>query len=89
MLGTERGGHGGHGPPVPERGGGINFKERDCNGPVPLNHCRYCLGERRKFHVCNSKPYDPEAATFTEQQCSQHGDEQLWTLFLSTEPQNV
>ena len=71
-------------------GGGISFKEQNCNDPVPLNHCRYCLGERRKFHVCNSKPSDPEAVTFTEQQCSQHdNDEQQWTLFLSTEPQSV
>ena len=71
-------------------GGGITFKERVCNDPAPLNHGRYCLGERRKYRVCNSNPCDPETATFREQQCSQHDtDEQQWTPFLSTEPKNV
>jgi len=40
--------------------------------------------------VCKSNPCDPKAATFREQQCSQHdNDEQQWTPFLSTEPQDV
>jgi len=57
---------------------------------MPLNYSRYCLGERRQYRVCNSNPCDPEAATFREQQCSQHdNDEQQWTPLLSTEPQNL
>jgi hypothetical protein len=40
--------------------------------------------------VCNSNPCDPEAATFREQQCSQHDNgEHKWTPLLSTEPQNA
>ena len=71
-------------------GGGISFKERDCNNPAPLNHGTYCLGERRKYRVCNSNPCDPEAATFREQQCRQHNnDEKKWPSFLSTKPQNL
>jgi hypothetical protein len=70
-------------------GGGVSFTERDCNDPTPQNHGRYCLGERRKYRVCNTDPCDPEAATFREQQCSQHDTEQHWTPFLSTELQEV
>jgi hypothetical protein len=71
-------------------GGGVSFKERDCNDPAPLNRGRYCLGERRQYRLCNSNPCDPEATNFREQQCSQHDDdEQHWTPFLSTEPQNM
>ena len=71
-------------------GSGVTFKERDCNDPAPLNGGRYCLGERRKYRVCNSNPCDPEAPTFREQQCSHHdNDEQQWIPILSTESQNV
>ncbi|XP_021935392.1 A disintegrin and metalloproteinase with thrombospondin motifs 12-like [Zootermopsis nevadensis] len=71
-------------------GGGVSFMERDCNNPAPENHGRYCLGERRKYRICNTKPCNPEDATFREQQCSQYDDaETHLTPFLSTEPQEV
>jgi hypothetical protein len=71
-------------------GGGVSFIERDCDNPTPQNRGRYCLGERRKYRVCNTQPCNPNDATFREQQCSEHDDaNNHWTPFLSTEPQDV
>ena len=36
-------------------GGGLSTLERECDNPVPENKGRYCLGERRKYKICNSK----------------------------------
>ena len=36
-------------------GGGVSYCERECNNPVPSNGGRYCIGERKKYEVCNTK----------------------------------
>ncbi|CAF0925537.1 unnamed protein product [Brachionus calyciflorus] len=36
-----------------ECNGGVQFKERFCSNPSPSNGGKYCLGERKKYQVCN------------------------------------
>lgn len=36
-------------------GGGVQIAERDCNNPVPKHKGRYCLGDRKKVQICNTK----------------------------------
>ena len=34
-------------------GGGVQFKERQCNNPRPQNGGRYCEGAGRIYRMCN------------------------------------
>jgi len=36
-------------------GGGIKISERDCNNPKPQNGGLYCIGDRKRFQICNTK----------------------------------
>ena len=35
-------------------GGGLKTAERECNKPAPSNGGRYCIGERKKYSICNT-----------------------------------
>ena len=58
-----------------ECNGGIQFIQRRCNNPVTVNQGRYCLGERKRYKVCNTEPcinnpyYDEH---FKNEQCVRH-----------------
>ncbi|XP_069698808.1 A disintegrin and metalloproteinase with thrombospondin motifs 12-like [Periplaneta americana] len=73
-------------------GGGIKFMDRDCTAPTPQNHGRYCLGERREYRVCNTRPCDPESPTFREQQCAEYntkpreGALHKWSSYVISNP---
>ncbi|KAJ9585149.1 hypothetical protein L9F63_003040, partial [Diploptera punctata] len=71
-------------------GGGVTFTERDCNNPTPQHHGRYCLGERRRYRVCNMMPCDPEDLTFREKQCSEYNKNgEHWKPFTMNQPDDV
>ncbi|KAK0072882.1 hypothetical protein PV325_010650, partial [Microctonus aethiopoides] len=53
-------------------GGGVRVTERECDNPRPSNLGRYCLGERRRVEVCNTKPCDPDKPSFRATQCSEY-----------------
>lgn len=38
--------------------GGIQFKERFCNNPIPQNNGKFCLGQRKMYRTCNLHPCD-------------------------------
>ncbi len=51
--------------------GGIQFKERTCDNPAPMNRGKYCLGDRKVYQVCNTEAcldrnYDEK---FKNEQC--------------------
>lgn len=50
---------------------GVQSAHRDCNNPVPKNSGKYCLGERRRYRICNTTPCPHELPTFRDLQCSQ------------------
>ncbi|XP_067827399.1 A disintegrin and metalloproteinase with thrombospondin motifs 7-like isoform X2 [Heptranchias perlo] len=50
---------------------GIQSAERHCNNPTPKYGGSYCLGERKRFRVCNIKPCVSELPSFRQIQCSQ------------------
>ncbi|XP_070542487.1 LOW QUALITY PROTEIN: A disintegrin and metalloproteinase with thrombospondin motifs 7-like [Ptychodera flava] len=51
-------------------GAGVSFVERHCDNPAPQYGGKYCVGERRRYRVCNTEPCDENAPTFRAQQCS-------------------
>ncbi|XP_055010786.1 A disintegrin and metalloproteinase with thrombospondin motifs 7 [Boleophthalmus pectinirostris] len=51
-------------------GSGVQSAHRDCTSPLPRHRGRYCLGERRRYRVCNPAPCTEDTPTFRDQQCS-------------------
>ncbi|XP_014212896.1 A disintegrin and metalloproteinase with thrombospondin motifs 12-like [Copidosoma floridanum] len=52
-------------------GGGVRYSERECNNPAPENGGRYCIGERKKFSICNVNPCDASRPSFRAAQCAE------------------
>uniref|UniRef100_A0A8D0L0W6 ADAM metallopeptidase with thrombospondin type 1 motif 7 n=1 Tax=Sphenodon punctatus TaxID=8508 RepID=A0A8D0L0W6_SPHPU len=52
-------------------GAGVQNAERQCNSPTPKYGGKYCLGERKRFRICNMKPCSTEKPSFRHIQCSQ------------------
>uniref|UniRef100_A0A3Q1FVA1 ADAM metallopeptidase with thrombospondin type 1 motif 7 n=1 Tax=Acanthochromis polyacanthus TaxID=80966 RepID=A0A3Q1FVA1_9TELE len=51
-------------------GAGVQSAERDCDNPVPKYRGKYCLGERRRYKICNTAPCPEDLPTFRNIQCS-------------------
>ncbi|XP_070619128.1 A disintegrin and metalloproteinase with thrombospondin motifs 7 isoform X2 [Erythrolamprus reginae] len=51
-------------------GAGVQNAERPCNHPVPKYGGKYCLGERKRFRVCNAQPCPADKPSFRQIQCS-------------------
>ncbi|NWV74759.1 ATS7 metalloproteinase, partial [Dasyornis broadbenti] len=52
-------------------GAGVQSAERHCSHPTPKYGGRYCLGERKRFRICNVRPCPPDKPSFRQVQCSQ------------------
>uniref|UniRef100_A0A674MQ18 ADAM metallopeptidase with thrombospondin type 1 motif 7 n=1 Tax=Takifugu rubripes TaxID=31033 RepID=A0A674MQ18_TAKRU len=50
-------------------GAGVQNAHRDCDNPVPKYRGTYCLGERRRYKICNITPCPQEVPTFRDVQC--------------------
>uniref|UniRef100_A0A673XA23 ADAM metallopeptidase with thrombospondin type 1 motif 7 n=1 Tax=Salmo trutta TaxID=8032 RepID=A0A673XA23_SALTR len=51
-------------------GAGVQNAQRDCINPVPKYGGKYCVGERRRYKICNSTPCPPNQPSFRLIQCS-------------------
>uniref|UniRef100_A0A8C5PGP1 A disintegrin and metalloproteinase with thrombospondin motifs 7 n=1 Tax=Leptobrachium leishanense TaxID=445787 RepID=A0A8C5PGP1_9ANUR len=51
-------------------GAGIQSAERHCNNPTPRYGGRYCLGERKRYRVCNIAPCPRDTPSFRQVQCT-------------------
>ncbi|XP_029399244.1 A disintegrin and metalloproteinase with thrombospondin motifs 7 isoform X2 [Mus pahari] len=52
-------------------GVGVRSSERQCTQPVPKNRGKYCVGERKRFQLCNLPACPPDRPSFRHTQCSQ------------------
>ncbi|NWU96036.1 ATS7 metalloproteinase, partial [Upupa epops] len=52
-------------------GAGVQSAERQCGSPTPKYGGRYCLGERKRFRICNVRPCPLDRPSFRQLQCSQ------------------
>lgn len=48
--------------------------QRECDHPVPSGKGRFCVGERRRYRICNTDPCPLNQPTFRAQQCSQYNN---------------
>ncbi|XP_043277763.1 A disintegrin and metalloproteinase with thrombospondin motifs 7-like [Venturia canescens] len=49
---------------------GIKISERECNKPIPSNGGKFCIGERKRYEICNPTPCDPSKPPFRAVQCT-------------------
>ncbi|KAL3244077.1 hypothetical protein MRX96_047329 [Rhipicephalus microplus] len=52
-------------------GGGVTVSERHCDHPRPAYGGRYCIGERKRYRMCNTQSCAEDAPSFRAVQCSQ------------------
>uniref|UniRef100_A0A6Q2X707 ADAM metallopeptidase with thrombospondin type 1 motif 2 n=1 Tax=Esox lucius TaxID=8010 RepID=A0A6Q2X707_ESOLU len=50
-------------------GGGVQFRTRECDNPMPANGGRTCLGSNYQFQLCNSQECEDLYSDFREEQC--------------------
>ncbi|XP_049821025.1 A disintegrin and metalloproteinase with thrombospondin motifs 7 isoform X2 [Aethina tumida] len=51
-------------------GAGVSIMERECDHPTPTAGGKFCVGERRKYRICNTDPCPEGGPTFRAVQCS-------------------
>lgn len=56
-------------------GGGVSTSQRLCDNPPPSNGGKYCIGERKRYRICETKECAHDAPTFREKQCSSFNNE--------------
>uniref|UniRef100_A0A8C0MNA6 A disintegrin and metalloproteinase with thrombospondin motifs 7 n=2 Tax=Canis lupus familiaris TaxID=9615 RepID=A0A8C0MNA6_CANLF len=64
-------------------GVGVQSAERQCTQPVPKYKGKYCVGERKRFRLCNLQACPPGHPSFRHVQCS-HFDAMLYKGQLHT-----
>ncbi|KAK7912482.1 hypothetical protein WMY93_012693 [Mugilogobius chulae] len=50
-------------------GSGVQSAHRDCTSPLPRHRGKYCLGERRRYRVCNPSTCPQDQPSFRDLQC--------------------
>uniref|UniRef100_A0A8C8TWN7 A disintegrin and metalloproteinase with thrombospondin motifs 7 n=1 Tax=Peromyscus maniculatus bairdii TaxID=230844 RepID=A0A8C8TWN7_PERMB len=64
-------------------GVGVRSAERQCTQPVPKHRGKYCVGERKRFRLCNLPACPAGRPSFRQTQCS-HFDAMLYKGQLHT-----
>ncbi|KAJ7996190.1 hypothetical protein DPEC_G00234480, partial [Dallia pectoralis] len=55
-------------------GGGVEFSQRECTDPEPLNGGSYCLGQRIKYQSCNTGKCQDDHG-FRDEQCGKYNSD--------------
>ncbi|PVD19867.1 hypothetical protein C0Q70_20360 [Pomacea canaliculata] len=50
-------------------GAGVSHSERHCNHPPPSNGGKYCIGERKRYRICNTDECPDDGLSFRHAQC--------------------
>uniref|UniRef100_H2YC18 Peptidase M12B domain-containing protein n=1 Tax=Ciona savignyi TaxID=51511 RepID=H2YC18_CIOSA len=52
-------------------GGGVQYRERACDNPIPQYGGRHCHGEQKIYQLCNTEACPPSQVSFRAQQCAE------------------
>ncbi|XP_015763336.1 PREDICTED: A disintegrin and metalloproteinase with thrombospondin motifs 7-like isoform X1 [Acropora digitifera] len=58
-------------------GRGVSFMERHCDNPRPAHGGKYCIGEWKKYKLCNTQPCPEGSVGFRELQCSSFDNKRI------------
>nr|XP_055035395.1 A disintegrin and metalloproteinase with thrombospondin motifs 2 isoform X1 [Misgurnus anguillicaudatus] len=75
-------------------GGGVQFRTRECNNPIPANGGRTCYGNTYEFQLCSNEECPKSLADFREEQCKiwnphfeHEGTKHHWLPYEHPEPE--
>ncbi|XP_058271022.1 A disintegrin and metalloproteinase with thrombospondin motifs 2 isoform X2 [Hemibagrus wyckioides] len=75
-------------------GGGVCFRTRQCDNPIPANGGRTCYGNNYEFQLCNTEECTKDLADFREEQCKMwdphlehHGTKHQWLPYEHPDPE--
>ncbi|KAF7274067.1 hypothetical protein GWI33_013249 [Rhynchophorus ferrugineus] len=51
-------------------GSGVSIMSRECDHPPPTDGGKFCVGERKRYRICNNDPCPEGQPTFRALQCS-------------------
>lgn len=57
-------------------GAGVSIVERKCDHPEPAHSGKFCIGERRRYKICNTEPCPEGTPSFRAVQCSHYDDKE-------------
>lgn len=55
-------------------GAGVSIMQRECDHPAPTAGGRFCIGERRRYRICNTQQCPPDQPTFRSIQCTKYNN---------------
>ncbi|XP_017770660.1 PREDICTED: A disintegrin and metalloproteinase with thrombospondin motifs 7, partial [Nicrophorus vespilloides] len=55
-------------------GAGVSIMQRDCDHPKPSAGGKFCVGERRRYRICNTEACPDDRPSFRAKQCSAFND---------------
>ncbi|XP_044017259.1 A disintegrin and metalloproteinase with thrombospondin motifs 12-like isoform X2 [Aphidius gifuensis] len=55
-----------------ECGAGVSIMERKCDHPNPAHGGKFCIGERRRYKICNTQACPDDFQSFRSMQCSNY-----------------
>uniref|UniRef100_A0A8C5PXP1 ADAM metallopeptidase with thrombospondin type 1 motif 16 n=1 Tax=Leptobrachium leishanense TaxID=445787 RepID=A0A8C5PXP1_9ANUR len=67
-------------------GGGISYKERQCNNPRPNHGGKFCEGSSRMFILCNSQSCPKNSIDFRAQQCAEYNSKPFRGWYYNWKP---
>ncbi|KAL8565304.1 hypothetical protein ACOMHN_001202 [Nucella lapillus] len=53
---------------------GVTNSQRFCNHPPPSNGGKYCIGERKRYRICNTENCPDDGVSFRHVQCGEFND---------------
>ncbi|CAG9857813.1 unnamed protein product [Phyllotreta striolata] len=56
-------------------GAGVSVMSRECNHPTPAYGGNYCVGQRKRYRICNTQSCPPGEPSFRAVQCSSFDDQ--------------
>lgn len=56
-------------------GAGVSIMQRECDHPKPASGGKFCVGERRRYRICNTQPCPEDKPSFRAAQCTYFNNE--------------
>ncbi|XP_073534603.1 A disintegrin and metalloproteinase with thrombospondin motifs 16 [Phyllobates terribilis] len=67
-------------------GGGVSYKERQCNNPRPFHGGKFCEGSSRLFKLCSTQKCPKNSIDYRVQQCAEYNSKPFRGWYYNWKP---